>query len=215
MPALQPCSITLCSTDSSSQEAICSPSILETSSISHSGVLPCMCRLVTMWAPPEYAWTFLKGGSEYQLDPAVEVFAFGVIMGQLLDCGLWSPGLSEDAYLQLLANGQYQMPVSMHSPSVCIFLTRICPLLTKMYEQADSLELQPQVNKLTSPEVPCVLLLNTCVAVQWQTPRHFVRQHEVSEPLKNVVNSCITYDPAQRPSMASVTKWLETILRTL
>lgn len=124
----QPCKLTLCNPDSSFQEAICSASTLDTSSISHPGVLPCMCRLVTMWAPPEYACTFLNGGSDYQLDPAVEVFAFGIVLGQLLDCGLWPTGMTEDEYLQLLANGQYQLPVSVHSPSMCAILKLKCPL---------------------------------------------------------------------------------------
>ena len=88
-----------------------------------------VCRLVTTWAPPEYAYTFVNGGTEYQLNPAVEVFAFGVTLGQLLGCRLWLAALSEDMYLQVLAHGQYFMPVSVHCPSLSAFLLLIRPML--------------------------------------------------------------------------------------
>lgn len=66
------------------------------------------------------------------------------------------------------------------------------------------------MNKLTS-----VLLLNAGDVVQWQTPRHFIGQHEVPEPLKAVVSACLEYKPDQRPSMDSVVTCLEHILKTL
>ena len=93
-------------------------------------VLLCICRLVPMWAPPEYACIFLNGGTDYQLDPAVEVFAFGVILGQLLKCGLWPAGLPEDKYLHMLAIGQYQVLVGMHSLHMFASLMLYIPCLS-------------------------------------------------------------------------------------
>ena len=82
-----------------------------------------------MWAPPEYAVKFLNGGTDYQLNPAVEVFAFGVILGQLLNCGLWPAGLPEDKYVHMLAYGQYQVQVSLHSAACVPFSRSYAPCL--------------------------------------------------------------------------------------
>lgn len=76
-----------------------------------------------MYAPPEYAQVRLSGGTQYQLRPSVEVFVFGVMMGQLVDYYLWD-GASppEGEYLKKLATGQYQLPVSLDAPALCTFL---------------------------------------------------------------------------------------------
>lgn len=71
------------------------------------------------------------------------------------------------------------------------------------------------MNSLISSGPTTVLPLNVGVVVQWQTPMHFIGQHAVPESLKDVVNNCIMYNPDQRPTMALVVIWLESILKTL
>ena len=79
-----------------------------------------MYRLVSWYAPPEYATVFLTGGIGYPLDPAVEVFVYGIILGQLVDCWLRPAGMPDDEYLKLLASGQYQLLVSLHASALCL-----------------------------------------------------------------------------------------------
>ena len=83
-----------------------------------------MYRLVALYTAPEYAQVYLSGGTQYQLDPAVEVFVFGLMLAQLLDCWLWPVGcpISETTYLQTLASGQYQLPVSLRPSALLSFL---------------------------------------------------------------------------------------------
>ena len=189
--------------------------------LSSADVLPCVCSLVAMYASPEYAQVRISSSTQYKLNPAVEVFVFGVLMGQLVDSWIWD-GVNppEDEYVRKLAIGQYQLPVSVHP---CAFVHILhAPCASCASSKQTGLSLRTAELDMTSPgeqtdfmRDPFMLLTDNGVVVQWRTPGHLFCQQEVPDFLKQVIDQCVTYDPHHRPTMDLVTQCLRTILRSL